>query len=174
MMRHSLVSLSGRRVRFGSAQEIILNLKEPKHMKIPVIAILGVVAFGVSGCLDTAMMLEENSAQPRAGASGQSPRGALGGWAGDITYTAMNGSSFASHLQARISGSNVTFAVSGSGAESLAARWDGDAVSWASFGSTMVTEWTVVPVNSRTAKVTSRVTQNGSVLANGSGTLFRQ
>lgn len=166
------------------------NIFQPNHqvrvsqknqpMKTPAILTSTAIALSLSGCIDPSILMDQSYSPSDVGTSEQprestpSSGSALGSWAGSVTYTAVNGQSFASGIQIHVKRSSVTSAVSGSSAETVEARWNGNAVSWASFGSTMVTEWTIVPVSSRNAKVTSRVTRNGATLARGAGTLVRQ
>lgn len=145
-------------------------------MTFPTIRTLGTLSITLSliGCLDTALMLDEMP--PESEVAEQGSGTAAGGWAGNVTFTAINGGTFSSYLNANVSaGQNrVTTSVSGSGAETVAARRSGNAVSWPSYGSNMVTEWTLVPAGSRTARITARVIRNGEVLARGSGSLSRE
>jgi hypothetical protein len=137
------------------------------------------IVLSLSGCIDPSMLMDQAYPASQTGSServgsSSSSGSALGSWAGNITYTPINGRSFVIGMQVHVRGSSVTTTVGGSGVETLAAIWNGSAVSWASFGQTTVTEWTIAPASARSAKVTSSVSRNGAVIARGAGILVRQ
>ena len=97
---------------------------------------------------------------------------AVGTWSGTVCYTAVNGHGFELGMRASINPEQdrVTTAVGSSGAETVAARRTGSAVSWSMLGSNTVTEVTLQPAANGVAQVTSRVIRDGVVMATGVGT----
>lgn len=120
---------------------------------------------------------------PQTSASGTLPAAspavaptASGVWSGVVNYTVINGSAFQTSMQFSISPSldRVTTVAEDSGADTVAARRSGDTVSWTILGSEMVTDVTLQPVSGGTARVTSRVTKDGKVMATGGGMFVRR
>lgn len=101
---------------------------------------------------------------------------ASGVWSGVVNYTVINGSAFQTQMQVSISPSQdrVTTIAGDSGTDTVAARRSGNTVSWSILGSAMVTDVTLQPVSGGNARVTSRVTQDGKVMATGSGVFVRR
>lgn len=140
---------------------------------------------GLLGCCTLAVLLsqcaniastelspESNSPAVNQGVSGS----ASGVWSGVVNYNVINGSTFQTPMRLNISPSQdrVTTVAGDSGADTVAARCSGNVVSWSILGPSMVTEVTLRPVSGGTARVTSRVIQNGRVMATGAGTFVRR
>ena len=104
------------------------------------------------------------------------PGSAAGVWSGVVNYNVINGSTFQTQMRFSISPSQdrVTTMADDSGADTVAARRSGSAVSWSRLGPSMVTEVTLQPISGGTARVTSRVIQDGKVMATGGGVFARR
>jgi len=129
--------------------------------------------FLVAGC--EYLMLPEVPAAAVTPVSGGMSGSAVGTWGGTVCYTAVNGSTFELGMRAIINPARdrVTTVVGGSGAETVAARRAGNAMSWSVLGSNTATEVTLQPSSNGVARVTSRVIRDGVVMATGSGTFQR-
>lgn len=115
--------------------------------------------------------MENADVASQGGANRKSGGTAAGLWVGTITYSVINGTAFQTPMQVSVSPSldRVTTVAGQSGADTVAAHRSGSAVSWSILGSSMVTEVTLQPIQDGKARVTSRVIENGKILANGSG-----
>lgn len=123
------------------------------------------------------MVLPEMSEAGSVPAANSGVAGSASGvWSGVVNYTVINGSTFQTPMQVSISPSQdrVTTVAGDSGTDTVAARRSGNTVSWSILGSAMVTDVTLQPVSGGTARVTSRVTKDGKVMATGGGVFARR
>ena len=123
------------------------------------------------------MVLPEMPAPESVPAANPGVAGSASGvWSGVVNYNVINGTSFETPMRVSISPSQdrVTTVAGDSGADTVAARRSGNTVSWSILGSAMVTDVTLQPVSGGTARVTSRVTKDGKVMATGGGVFVRR
>jgi len=169
------------RNKIGKNQEIFLSAREEKDtcsfriMKsISCCLSYGAMSVLLSHCGDMVVPVtssSENIQTANSGAVGS----ASGIWSGVVNYAVINGTSFETPMRVSISPSQdrVTTVAGDSGADTVAARRSGNTISWSILGSAMVTDLTLQQVSGGKARVTSRVTKDGKVMATGGGVFVR-
>ena len=150
-------------------------------MNTPALLTSTAIALSLSGCLTIPEMEYQPpdispAATTSTSAAATAPSSSIGTWGGRVIYNLPNGETMVMPTIVRVGPmrDRVTCQVEGSDPETAVANWSGSTVSWSSLGDSSVSEWHLVPISARTAKVSAICTMQRGIIIKGSGTFTKQ
>lgn len=138
----------------------------------------------MTGCLSLSELENEMSAAapaataptPSLPASKAPASAAVGTWVGTVVYQ-VNGDPVPFYIIVCIPPlrDRITFTLNGSNAETTAARWSGNTVSWSSPGPSSMSQFTLIPIDGHTARVNASTAMfERGITLRGSGAFTKQ